>query len=388
MTSNFKFDLHLPPRVIFELGSRSQIINIIESFGKRALLIHSKSHPLISGIIQEINDSNIELVPLAVTGEPSTESISEILSRTTGKKFDCIVGIGGGSVIDSAKAVSTLLANPGTITDYLEIVGKNLPINNSPIPCIAVPTTAGTGSEVTKNAVLSVGEKKIKVSLRSTRMIPRVAIIDPELTYSMPAEVTASTGMDAIIQLIEPFISNKANSFTDGICREGLKAASGSIRKVFYNPSDSDGRAGMSYASLCGGIALANSGLGAVHGIAGVIGGMYSKPHGQICAALLNGTLEINIKAIARRQGENPCRQKFRELAVILTGRADADESDVTLWSKEICHDLEIPSLSALGISRCEFDVICEKAAISSSMKGNPILLTPEELNEILEISF
>ncbi len=388
MISNLKFDLNLPTRVIFEPGSRSQIINNIASFGKRALLIHSKSHPMISGIIQEINDSKIELVPIAISGEPSTESITAILSQIDCDKFDCVLGIGGGSVIDSAKAISALLTNPGPITDYLEIVGKNLPISNSPIPYIAVPTTAGTGSEVTKNAVLNVEKNKIKVSLRSTRMIPRVAIIDPELTYSMPAEVTASTGMDAIIQLIEPFVSSKANSFTDGICREGLTAAAGSIRKVFSNLLDPDSRSGMSYASLCGGIALANSGLGAVHGFAGVIGGMYSKPHGQICAALLTGALEKNINAIAKRQGENHCSQKYRELAVILTGRADAKESDVILWSREICNDLKIPSLSALGISRSEFDEICEKAAVSSSMKGNPILLTSEELNEILEISF
>jgi alcohol dehydrogenase class IV len=388
MTINTKFELNLPQRVIFETGSRFQIKNHIITFGNRVLVIHSKSHPLIPEMIQGLKGSDIEILSLEVTGEPSIESVTEILYQTRNLKFDCVIGIGGGSVIDTAKAISALKNNPGPVTDFLEVVGQNLPLKNPPIPYIAIPTTAGTGSEVTKNAVLNVTEKKIKVSLRSNMMIPRLAIIDPELTYSMPPEVTASTGMDAIVQLIEPFISIKANPFTDAICREGLKTATKSIRNAFHDPLEPESRIGMSYASLSGGIALANSGLGAVHGFAGVIGGMYPVPHGKICAALLAGAIQINLEALANREIGNPVREKFRELAVILTGRMNAQESDLVEWSRDICSEVGIRSLSTLGIIRSEFATICEKAAVSSSMKGNPIILTQDELQKILEISY
>lgn len=388
MMKNMKFELNLPQRVIFETGSRSQIKNYIKTFGNRALVIHSKSHPLIPEIIQELKGADLDIVSLEVSGEPSINTISEIFSQILNLNFDCVIGIGGGSVIDTAKAVSALIENPGPITDYLEVVGHNLPLTNPPVPYIAVPTTAGTGSEVTKNAVLNVVEMKMKVSLRSIMMIPRMAIIDPELTYSMPPEVTASTGMDAIIQLIEPFISIKANPFTDAICREGLKTAAKSIRNAFFDPLKQESRIGMSYASLSGGIALANSGLGAVHGFAGVIGGMYPAPHGKICAALLAGVIQVNINALAERQPENPIREKFRELAVILMSQMGAKESDLVEWVRAICVELGIRSLSSLGIKSREFSVICEKATVSSSMKGNPIILTQDELHEILEISY
>jgi len=388
MTINTKFELNLPQRVIFEAGSRFHIKNHIITFGNRVLVIHSKSHPLIPEMIQGLKGSDIEILSLEVTGEPSIESVTEILYQTRNLKFDCVIGIGGGSVIDTAKAISALKNNPGPITDYLEVVGQNLPLIKPPIPYIAIPTTAGTGSEVTKNAVLNVTEKKIKVSLRSIMMIPRMAIIDPELAYSMPPEVTASTGMDAIVQLIEPFISIKANPFTDAICREGLKTATKSIRNAFHDPLEPESRIGMSYASLSGGIALANSGLGAVHGFAGVIGGMYPVPHGKICAALLGGAMQINLEALLKREIANPVREKFRELAVILTGRMNAQESDLVEWSRDICSEVGIRSLSTLGIIRSEFATICEKAAVSSSMKGNPIILTQDELQKILEISY
>jgi alcohol dehydrogenase class IV len=388
MTINTKFELNLPQRVIFEAGSRFQINNHVKTFGNQVLVIHSKSHPLIPEMIQGLKGSDIDIVSLEVTGEPSIESVTKILYQTRNLKFDCVIGIGGGSVIDTAKAISALKNNPGPITDYLEVVGPNLPLKIPPIPYIALPTTAGTGSEVTKNAVLNVTEKKIKVSLRSIMMIPRLAMIDPELSYSMPPEITASTGMDAIVQMIEPYISIKANPFTDAICREGLKTASKSIRYAFHDPLKQESRIGMSYASLSGGIALANSGLGAIHGFAGVIGGMYPVPHGKICAALLAGSMQINMEALVKREIANPVREKFRELAVILTGRMNAQESDLIEWSRDICGELGIRSLSSLGINRSEFANICEKAAASSSMKWNPIILTQDELKKILEISY
>jgi alcohol dehydrogenase class IV len=385
---NPKFELYLPNRVIFDCGSRSQIPTVVQSFGKRVLIIHSNSHPLIPSIIKEIEASSLEVVRIGISGEPTTKSISALLEKTRDIPFDCVLGIGGGSSVDSAKAISALLTNPGEITDYLEVVGKNLPIQNPPIPYIAVPTTSGTGSEATKNAVLSVPESKIKVSLRSPLMIPSVAIIDPELTVSMPASITASTGMDAIIQLIEPFLSIKSNSFTDGLCREGLKEAAESIRKAYFAPDDLSGRIGMCFASLCGGIALANSGLGAVHGFAGVIGGMYPVPHGMVCASLLAGVIRTNLSALSVRKPDDPVLPKCKEVAAILTGSDKALGTDIIGWASDLCGELGIMRLSDFGISRSDFGVLCEKAALSSSMKGNPIQLTSDELLEILEFSY
>ena len=383
-----KFELNLPAKVIFECGSRSQLPGIINSFGNRALIVHSKTHPLVPGILECLGSTGIEIIPFGVSGEPTTKVISELLTAIFGARIDCVLAIGGGSVVDTGKALSALLTNPGDLMDYLEIVGKGLPLRNSPTPFIAVPTTSGTGSEVTKNAVLGVPGVHIKVSLRSPMMIPRVALIDPELAVSMPAAVTASTGMDAIVQLIEPFVSIKSNSFTDAICRQGLKAASGSIHIAYHDPDDLNARVAMSFASLCGGLALANAGLGAVHGFAGVIGGMYAIPHGTVCAALLAAVLQTNNKALIARQPNNPVRQKFSELAGILLNTDHAELSESVSWAREKCEEFGIPKLSDLGVKRNEFDEICEKSAASSSMKGNPITLDLSELKEILQLSY
>jgi alcohol dehydrogenase class IV len=273
-----------------------------------------------------------------------------------------------------------LAANPGDALDYLEVIGAGKAIPNVPFPMIAVPTTAGTGSEVTRNAVLASPRHRVKVSLRSPLMLPRLAIVDPQLTMGLPPAITASTGLDALTQLIEPYVSAKANPMTDAFCLDGLRAVRRSLAAAHRNGSDAAARAGMSYASLLGGLALANAGLGVVHGFAGPIGGMFDAPHGAICAAILPHGMAANIRA-----GAAPGR--YREIAAILTGDEKARVEDGIAWVRDLVQSLGIPGLRQYGISAAHVDDIVEKASKASSMKANPVQLPREELKRVLEES-
>ncbi len=241
---------------------------------------------------------------------------------------DLVVGMGGGSVIDAAKAIAALLTNPGDPLDYLEVIGRGLPLANACAPMMAIPTTAGTGAEVTRNAVLASPAHRVKVSLRSASMLPDVAIVDPELTLSMPPAVTAATGLDALTQCLEPFVSHLATPLTDGFCREGLARAARSLRRAYHHGSDVAARRDMALASLCGGLALANAKLGAVHGFAGPIGGMFDAPHGAVCARLLPLVMTANVRALEERSPNSPALVRYAEVAKIVTGDADASIAD------------------------------------------------------------
>src|SRR5208282_5705063 len=227
---------------------------------------------------------------------------------------------GGGSAIDAAKAIAAMLTNKGELLDYVEIIGRGKPLTQPSAPFIAVPTTAGTGSEVTRNAVLASPEHRVKVSLRSPLMLPRVAVVDPELTYALPPAITASTGLDALTQLIEPFVCARANPMVDALCIEGIRRAARSLREVVHQNPGKSAREDMALASLFGGIALANAGLGAVHGFAGPMGGMFAAPHGALCAALLPGVMAANVAALRRRQPGGEGLRRYDEIARLLTG--------------------------------------------------------------------
>jgi alcohol dehydrogenase class IV len=296
-----------------------------------------------------------------------------------------VIGFGGGSSLDAAKAIAILATHDGEVTDFLEVIGKGRSFSEPALPLLVIPTTAGSGAEVTRNAVIGSPEHRVKVSLRSLYMQPRVAIVDPELTYSLPPEITASTGMDALTQLIEPFLSNKATPLTDAVCREGMARAARSLRRVIEDGSDIEARRDMSLASLCGGLALANAKLGAVHGFAGVLGGMLSAPHGAICATLLPPVMAVNLAAIEQRERVNAVLVRYEEIARILTGDPSATAGDGLSWIRSLAEDLRIPALSGYGLKSEDFAEVIEKAAVASSMQGNPIRLTREELREILE---
>jgi alcohol dehydrogenase class IV len=295
-----------------------------------------------------------------------------------------VIGIGGGSVIDTGKVVAALITNRGPLIDCLEVIGSAQPLVYATAPYIAIPTTAGTGSEVTRNAVLGSPDHHVKVSMRSPFMLPNLAVVDPELTVSLPPSITATSGLDAFTQLMEAFVSSQANAMTDGICREGLIRATESLQRAYENGADRAAREKMSLASLFSGLALANAKLGAVHGIAGPLGGMIPGAHGAICAGLLPHVVETNIKALQTRAGDSPGLARYNELARMLTQNPEARAEDGIAWIKNLCQKLQIQSLAQLGLSKADFPAVAAKSQVASSMQGNPIRLTEAEILEIL----
>ncbi len=331
-----------------------------------------------------LEGSGVAWTTFAVQGEPSVQDALAGVAAVRAAGCDLVISCGGGSALDAGKAIAALATNPGDVYDYLEVIGRAQPLLAPPLPFIAIPTTAGTGSEVTRNAVLSSPEHRVKVSVRSPAMLPRVALVDPELTYGVPPAVTASTGLDALTQLIEPFVSARANFMTDAICREGLRHAVRSLRRAYERGDDVDARRDMAFASLCGGLALANAGLGAVHGFAGPFGGMYDAPHGAICAALLAPVFAANVAALQARAPEHGALVRYQELAVILTERPDATPDDAVRWLQQLAAALHVPGLATYGFTLPEAPALIEKAQAASSMKANPIKLTDAELTGAL----
>ncbi|MFH0908064.1 MAG: iron-containing alcohol dehydrogenase [bacterium] len=368
-----KFEFQTVSRVIFGSGSFAQLANLAASLGKRALVVQGRS-----------TRHKAAGIPLSIDGEPTFNVVREGAQLALEKQCDLVIGIGGGSVLDAAKAIAMLMTNGGDPLDYAEVIGRGKPVAQPSAPFIAVPTTAGTGSEATRNAVLGSPEHKVKVSLRSPLMLPRVAVVDPELAIGLPPAITASTGMDALSQLIEPFVSSRANPMTDALCRNGIRRAARSLVPVFENGANLIAREDMALASLFSGMALANAGLGAVHGFAASIGGMFSAPHGAVCAALLAPVMDINVRALRARDAGSPALNRYEELARVLTDKPAARIEDSIAWTRDLAKRLGIPPLRAYGIAEEDLPELAERADAASSMKGNPIALKIEERKEIL----
>ncbi|WKY46436.1 iron-containing alcohol dehydrogenase [Eubacteriaceae bacterium ES3] len=380
-----KFEFMTANRIIFEVGAIKKIGHLTSSFGNKALLASGMSEDETSKIVGYLNEAGITTIVVGVQGEPSVEGLKEALALARTEACNVVIGFGGGSTMDTAKVIAAMLNNDGEIIDYLEVIGGGQQLTQPSLPCIAIPTTSGTGAEVTKNAVISSKKHKVKVSLRSPYMLPELVILDPALTISVPQAVTASTGLDALTQVLEPFVSNQANPITDAFCREGLARAAKSLRQAFDDGTDLEAREDMAITSLFGGLALANAKLGVVHGFAGVIGGMFPIPHGVVCAALLPYAIEINVKALLRDDSGSVSVKRFDEVAQILTGNQQSTAEDCVLWIQNLCQHLKIPRLSAFSIKEDDFNEIIEKSMVASSMKGNPIKLNYEELEEILK---
>jgi alcohol dehydrogenase class IV len=379
-----EFNFATSSRIIFGCGKRHHLGEFVSEFGEKALLVTGSTPHRFEEVLFALDRTNIVYESFRILNEPSIDIVVEGINRA--KSFGCemVIAIGGGSVIDGGKAIAALMVNEGGPLNYLEVIGKGEPMFNPSIPFIAVPTTAGTGSEVTRNAVLASKKHKVKVSLRSPFMLPRIALVDPELTCSLPPDLTASTGMDALTQVLEPYVSKESNPFVDILCKEGMKRASRSLEKAFDNGKDLAAREDMSFVSLLGGLALANAKLGAVHGFAGPLGGMIPGPHGAICARLLPFVMEINIQVLLSRAPASPALRRYDEIGTILTGSESATMKDAVDWVMELCEKLEIRPLRDFGLKKGQFPEAVEKASRSSSMKGNPILLTEQELEEIL----
>jgi len=383
------FDFMTANRIIFGPGTSKKIGENVKPFGNKALIISGIPDDHIDLIItKSLQDAGIKYFIRKIGTEPTVGMIEKTIEEFLHYECDFVIGLGGGSAIDTGKAVAILANNPGDPYDYLEVVGKGKRLINKPLPCIAVPTTSGTGSEVTKNAVLTAEEFGVKVSLRNAFMLPVLAIIDPELTLSLPPEITASTGIDALTQLIEPFVSNRSNPITDSLCREGIKRAARSLPIAFQDGQNINARQDMCIASLFGGIALANARLGAVHGFAAPLGGLLKAPHGALCARLLPIVFEINITALLNRSPESEALPRFLEICKLITDHPLATFQNGIDWLLNLTKYVKIPSLAAYELRRDDFRILVENASKSSSMQGNPIQLEEDELFKILERAF
>jgi len=381
------FEFATATRIIFGAGSLTQLGSLASEMGKRAFVVSGLPAELTEPVLDQLAEKGLEVMVFSVVGEPTTHLVMEGTKLALENACDLVIGFGGGSTVDTAKAIAALMTNRGELLDYLEVIGKNKPLTKRSAPFIAIPTTAGTGAEVTRNAVMASPEQHVKVSLRSPLMLAHVALVDPVLTHSMPPAITASTGLDALTQVIEPFVSNATNPLTDALCREGMQRAARSLREAYQDGTNVVAREDMALVSLFGGLALANAKLGAVHGFAAVLGGMYPGPHGAICAGLLPHVMAVNVRAFQQREPHNPILERYQEVARILTGKPSATLEDGVTMLQELVTALDIPSLSTYGVKKADFPMIIEKASAASSMKGNPIKLTLEELEEILNLA-
>jgi alcohol dehydrogenase class IV len=366
--------------MVFGPGTVRELPGIAAAYSRRAMVVTGKDKLRHAGLIDDLECAGFHCTLFGVPREPDLALVREGAAALRAAGCGVVIAIGGGGAIDGGKAISALAANSGDVLDYLEVVGKGRALEQAPYPFIAVPTTAGTGSEVTRNAVLGSPEHGVKASLRSPLMLPRAAIVDPDLTLTMPREVTAASGLDALTQLIEPFVSNRANPLVDALCRDGLRMAARCLPRACANGQDTEARAGMSYASLLGGLALANAGLGVVHGFASPIGGMFSAPHGSICAALLPHGMAANIKALRARAPESEALVRYQEVARIITGSSTATSDRGVDWVRGIVAQLRVPRLRSFGITPASLAQLAEKAESAGSMKANPIVLTRDEL--------
>ena len=380
-----RFEFATTTRIIFGAGTLRDIGAVAKQFGCCALLVTGRDSRRAEPLVALLREQAIITVPFSLFGEPEVATIQQAITLGRTRKCDLVISLGGGSALDAGKAIAAMLTNPGELLDYLEVIGRGKSLTQPSAPFIAIPTTAGTGSEVTRNAVLASAEHRVKVSLRSPLMLPRLALIDPELTYSLPPAITARTGLDALTQLIEPYVCARANPMTDALCIEGIGRVGRSLRAAFREGGNITARQDMAVASLFGGLALANAGLGAVHGFAGPIGGMFPAPHGAICAALLPHVMRANVNALRQRQPGSETLARYDHLAQLLSGKPGA-KTDAGIESvKTLLADLRIPGLATYGVTRDHKAELVEKGAQASSMKTNPIALTREELGEVLE---
>jgi alcohol dehydrogenase class IV len=383
-----RFQFSTVTQILFGSGTVNRVAPLAAERGSRPLVVTGRSSERVSPLIDALTSAGMEITRYPVTSEPTVDVALAAVRCARRAECDLVIGIGGGSVIDTGKVVAALITNSGRLEDYLEVIGSAEPLAHPSAPYIAIPTTAGTGSEVTRNAVLGSPQHRVKVSMRSPHMLPGLAVIDPDLTLSLPSAITAVTGLDAFTQLMEAFVSNQSNALTDGICREGLHRVAHSLQQAYEDGSDRSARESMCLASLFSGMALANAKLGAVHGIAGPLGGMIHGAHGAICAALLPDVMDTNIKALRKRAADSPMLERFNELARILTRNPKALAEDGISWVRNLCQALQVESLAQLGLSKANFQAVVAKSQKASSMRGNPIRLTEEELLQILQMAF
>lgn len=384
----FAFEFATSGQVVFGCGRLGEAGGLARGLGRRALLVRGASARAavrVEALQRSLERSGVSWVTLPVGGEPQVEEARNAVSRARAEACDLVVACGGGAVLDLGKATAALMTHPGDPLDYLEVVGSGRSLERPSLPLLAIPTTAGTGSEVTRNAVLASPAHGLKASLRSPWMLPRVALVDPELTLDLPPDLTASTGLDALTQLLEPFVCRRAQPLTDALCRDGLARAARALPRAFHQGADLPAREDMALASLFGGMALANAGLGVVHGLAAPLGGALGAPHGALCAALLPHAVAVNLSALLARDPQGPALPRFDEAARLLTGTAQARAQDLVRWLADLVGALRIPGLGTWGLQPQALAGICQRARQASSYRANPVALEEGELLEILQ---
>ena len=375
------FDLALPGRVLFGPGRAEELPGLVSALGRDVLLCTGRDPSRHGNLLGDIDPVAV----VTVAGEPTVDDVRAATEEARAAGAEVVVAIGGGSVIDLGKAVAVLLGNGTDPMDHLEVVGRGVALERPSVPFVAVPTTAGTGAEATANASLRSPEHGIKASIRSAHMLPTVALVDPLLTLSCPPAVTASSGLDALTQCLEPYVSARANPATDALAADGLRRGARALRRAYEHGDDAVAREEMSLCSLFGGIALANAKLGAVHGLAGVLGGMVDAAHGAVCAALLAPVVEANVRALREREPGSPALLRYTSVARLVTGQESAGVEDGVTWLRETATALDVPPLGAVGLQPAQHAEVADKAARSSSMRGNPIALSADELRQVLE---
>lgn len=380
MSAPARFEFATATRIVFGAGSLRALGPMVKELGRGALVVTGRTTSRAEPLMAMLREQGFGVTVFPVAGEPEIETVQRGVAVARQEQCDLVISIGGGSALDAGKAIAAMVANPGELLDYLEVIGRGKALVKVPAPFIAIPTTAGTGSEVTRNAVLASPEHRVKVSLRSPLMLPRIALVDPELTYDVPPSVTATTGLDALTQLIEPYVCSRPNPMTDALCVEGIRRAARSLRAAVQDGRNTAAREDMAVASLFGGLALANAGLGAVHGFAGPLGGMFPAPHGALCAALLPHVMETNLRALRARQPGGDALMRYDEVARVVTGDRSAAAETGVAWMRGLVRDVQIPALSTYGVKEEHVAEVVEKAEKASSMKANPIVLTRDEL--------
>ncbi len=386
---DLRFQFATTGEIIFGSGRISEIGDHARAFGKKVLIVTGKQPDRAARLIELLKRADCSIQLLPIKGEPTIKEVSAGAKAARAKNIEAVIGIGGGSPIDAAKAIAALATNKGNVLRYLEVIGDGEPLTEAPLPTIAIPTTAGAGAEVTRNAVLKSPEHKLKVSLRHKKMLPEIALVDPQLTLSLPPSVTAYTGLDALTQLIEPYFCKRRSPLTDSLCLEGMDRAARHIRTAYSQGDDLQARENLCIASLFGGLALANSGLGAVHGFAAPIGGMFNAPHGAVCAALLPAALHTNLNAIeiGDSADKSELLDRFTNMSRLLLMMNGVEPQDGVSWIAKLCQDLKVPGLAHWGITKSDIAPLVAKAKNASSMKPNPVVLSDGALSAILEAS-
>ena len=387
MAAAVRFDLAVPGDVRFGAGRIAELPAALQSLGAtRAYVVTGRSTDRADLLRASLAEAGISTEAYGVAGEPSVDICRAALARLTEFGADAVIGLGGGSALDVAKAVAVLAASGADPLEHLEVIGAGRPIISPGLPCVAVPTTAGTGSEVTRNSVLS--GNGVKASLRSPLMLPRLAIVDPDLLVGVPPRTIASSGMDALAQVIEPLLSLRANPVTDALARDGIRRSARSLGRAYADGMvDPAVREDLALASLFGGICLANSGLGAVHGLAAALGARLAAPHGAVCAATLAAAVGVNRDALTKRAPHSDALARLGELGVLLTGDPGADADRTVAWLTELTTTLQIPGLAAYGLEIGQLGDVIAASQRASSMRGNPIPLTDDEVAEIIHRS-